>query len=335
MCEVFAIVTDHQGVSMTTGAIPKPTAVLTLVLLAACGPDSAAPPLAVDLQPSFSFQTAGWTAPQNLGATINTTAGEMNATFSPDELSLYFTSDRAGGLGVTDIWISRRECVGCPWQTPVNAGAPINSAGQDAGPRFSNDGHLLFFQSDRTGSGDIYVTRRNDTNDDFAWGTPVLLGGDVNTATGNEQAADYLQSAEDGSGNLYFNRQVGTTPPEIFYAPVSRDGETRGPAVYVSELNVVTANDQHVTIRKDGRELFFSSNRTGGLGGFDLWTSTRRSVHEPWSPPVDLAAPLNTAATDQQPTLSADRRTLLFASNRTGGFGANDLWISTRSPSDR
>jgi Tol biopolymer transport system component len=307
---------------------------LGTTLMVACGPDSAAPRLAADLQPSFSLSSDRWSAPVNLGTTINTAAGEMNATFSPDELSLYFTSDRAGGLGITDIWIARRECVGCPWQTPVNAGAPINSAGQDAGPRFSNDGHLLFFQSDRTGLGDIYVARRNNTNDDFGWGTPVLLGGDVNTATGNEQAADYLQSAEDGIGNFYFNRQVGTAPPEIFSASVTRDGETRGAAVYVSELNVVTAVDQHVTIRKDGRELFFSSNRAGGLGGFDLWTSTRRNVHEPWSPPVDLTAPMNTASTDQQPTLTADGRTLLFASNRAGGSGLNDLWISTRSPSD-
>ena len=322
---------------MRARAIPKLAALLPLVVLAACESDSAAPRVAVDIQPSFSLTSAEWTAPVNIGAPVNTGAGEMNATFSPDELSLYFTSDRVGGLGLTDIWISRRECIGCPWQTPVNPGAPINSAGLDAGPRFSNDGHLLFFQSDRpggVGAGDIYVMRRNDTNDDFAWGAPVLLGGDVNTATGNEQAADYLQSAEGGGANFYFNRMIGATPPEFFYASVSRDGETRGPAVYVSELNVVTATDQHVTIRKDGREVFFSSNRAGGLGGFDLWASSRQSSHEPWSAPVDLAAPLNTTATDQQPTLSHDGRTLLFASNRPGGSGGNDLWVSTRSPSD-
>lgn len=321
---------------MTTGAISKLTAALPFLLLVACGPESAAPPSAADLQARFSLSNAGWSTPVNLGATVNSASGDMNATFSPDELSLYITSDRPGGVGLTDIWISRRECIGCPWGAPVNAGAPINSAAQDAGPRFSNDGHLLFFQSDRPGGvglGDIYVTRRTNTNDDFAWGAPVLLGGDVNTATGNEQAADYLQSAEDGRANFYFNRQTGTTPPEFYYASVSRDGETRGPAVYVSELNVVTATDQHVTIRKDGREVFFSSNRTGGLGGFDLWTSTRRSVHEPWSAPVDLAAPLNTPVTDQQPTLSTDGRTLLFASNRAGGSGGNDLWVSTRTPS--
>ena len=317
---------------MIAGSIPKLTAVLPLVLLVACGPDSAAPRLAADFQPSFSLSSADWSTPRNVGAPVNSTAAEMNSTLSPDELSLYFTSDRPGTNGLTDIWISHRECVTCPWQTPVNAGAPLNSAGQDAGPRFSIDGHLLFFQSDRTGAGDIYVTRRSNPNDDFAWGEPVLLGGDVNTATGNEQAADYLQTAEDGSGNFYFNRMVGTVPPDIYYASVSRDGETRGPAVYVSELNS-TANDQHVTIRKDGKELFFSSNRTGSLGSFDIYRSTRRSAHEPWSAPVGVVA-LNTVANDQQPSLSADGRTVIFTSSRAGTLGGNDLWISTRSPSD-
>lgn len=317
---------------MTTGPITKLSAVLALVLFVACGPDSAAPRFASDLQPSFSLSSAEWSTPVPVGAPVNSAAAEMNSTLSPDELSLYFTSDRPGTAGLTDIWISHRECVACPWQTPVNAGPPLNSGGQDAGPRFSIDGHLLFFQSDRTGLGDIYVTRRNNPNDDFAWGDPVLLGGDVNTATGNEQAADYIQTAEHGSGNFYFNRMVGTVPPDIYYASVSRDGETRGPAVPVSELNS-TGNDQHVTIRKDGRELFFSSNRTGGLGSFDIYRSTRRSAHEPWSAPVGVAA-LNTVANDQQPSLSADGRTVIFTSSRTGGLGGNDLWISTRSPSD-
>jgi len=317
-------------------------AVLALVTLAACGPDSAGPARSVPTQAQYSFARSEWSAPVNVGAVVNSAAGEMNAALSPDELSLYFTSDRAGGLGITDIWVSHRECGDCPWQTPVNLGAPFNSPSQDAGPRLSIDGHLLFFQSDRlatSGGGDIYVSRRNNPNDDFGWGPPVHLGPDVNTTDATENAADYLQSAEDGRGNLYFNRSTPAAPPapaippEIYYASVSRDGETRGPAVFVSELNVITANDQHVTIRKDGRELFFASNRAGGLGGLDLWTSTRRSVHEPWSPPVDMGATVNTLSNDQQPSLSSDARTIVFASNRAGGFGGSDLWISTRTSS--
>lgn len=311
------------------------TALLPLALILACQPDAVGPsPSAENLHASFtSLSDAEWSEPVNLGAVINSAGPDVNAALSPDELSLYFTSDRAGGLGGNDIYVARRDCVDCEWHPPVNLGAPINSASVDAGPRLSNDGHLLFFQSERPGgqgSGDIYVSRRNNTNDDFAWGPPVALGSDVNTAA-NEQAAAYLQSAEDGGGNLYFNRGTLNTV-DLYYASVSRDGETRGPAVAVTELNDPASTDQHATISKDGREILFSSTRPGGLGGFDMWTSTRRSVHEPWSTPVDMPGPMNTASNDMQPSLSANGRTLIFASNRPGGFGANDLYVSTRLP---
>ncbi|MFL5549115.1 MAG: hypothetical protein ACJ77Q_01350, partial [Gemmatimonadaceae bacterium] len=88
---------------------------------------------------------------------------------------------------------------------------------------------------------------------------------------------------------------------------------------------------------KDGRELFFSSNRSGtgitNLGGFDIWTSTRRSANERWSAPINVGAALNTAVNDMQPSLSSDGRTIVFASNRADGSGGLDLWISTRTPS--
>jgi len=275
-----------------------------------------------------------------LQAPINSPASENNAALSPDELSLYFTSDRPGGFGGSDIWVSGRACVDCPWGTPANLGPLFNGPGAEAGPRLSIDGHLLFFQSDRPGgqgSGDIYVSRRANTNDDFAWEPAANLGTGVNTA-GNENAADYLQSAEDGAGNLYFNR--GTTggaaaTVDFYSAAVTRDGETRGTAELVVELSDLTTQDQHASVRKDGREVFIASMRTGGLGGLDLWTSTRQSAHEPWSTPVNLGAPLNTVLTDQQPSLSGDGRTLLFSSNRPGGLGGNDLWIATRTPNGK
>jgi Tol biopolymer transport system component len=318
---------------MRSALIRRVTAASSLTVLIACRSDSAGPALSPDVDVSFSLSSAGWSTPVNLGPVVNSAGADLNAALSPDELSLYFTSDRTGGLGGNDIWVAHRDCVDCAWQAPFNLEGPINSASVDAGPRLSNDGHLLFFQSQRPGghgSDDIYVSRRDNPNDDLAWGEPVLLGPDVNTA-GSEQAATYLQSAEDGTANLYFNRTTTTSAADLYYVSVSRDGEVRGPAVAVSELNDPATIDQHATIRKDGREILFSSTRAGGLGGFDIYTSTRRSVHDPWSTPVGLAPPMNTASNDMQPSLSADGRTLIFASNRTGTFGANDLWMSTRS----
>jgi Tol biopolymer transport system component len=299
-------------------------------LLLACSPES---DQIVYHAQAMAFHDAEWSVPVNLGLTINTAAGEMNAAFSPDELSLYFTSNRAGGFGGTDIWVARRACQDCPWGAPVNMGEGINTPGIDAGPRLSIDGHLLFFQSDRPGGhggADIYMARRANTNDDFAWELVTNLGPGVNTAA-TENAADYLQSAEPGQGNFYFNR-TNPVNGDIFSAAITRDGETRGDAVFVAELSSPTGVDQHVTVRVDGRELFYSSNRPGSVGGFDLYVTTRQDKHGPWAAPVGIAE-LNTTFGDQQPTLSHDGRTLLFASDRPGGSGGQDLWIATRRPS--
>lgn len=301
------------------------------LLLIACSPD---PDQVVFEMQAHSFAHSEWSEPVNLGAPVNSSAGELNATFSPDELSVYFTSTRAGGEGGDDIWVSHRACVDdCPWQTPMNLGPPVNSASVEGGPNLSVDGHLLFFFSARPGGqggNDMYVSRRADPKDDFGWGPAVNLGPEVNTSA-NEAGPHYQQSAENGVANLYFNTTTPGGSQDIYVAPVTRDGETRGPAVLVAELSDPTASDQHVTVRADGREVFIHSNRAGGVGGFDMWMSTRRSVHDPWSTPVNLGAPLNSADTDLQPSLSHDGRTLLFASNRPGGLGGQDLWTSTRT----
>jgi len=305
-----------------------------LPLLLACGPESG--PAAPKLQ-AMSFANSEWSEPVNLGAPINSAANEMNSALSADELSLYFVSNRAGGLGAADIWVSRRASLDGPWGDPVNLGPNVNGSGIEGSPVVSIDGHLLFFSSDRAGGfglNDIYVARRTDKGDDLAWGPAVNLGPDVNTS-GFEAGGFYLQSAEDGSANLYIVRGPNSTAIDIYVAPVTRDGETRGPAVPVVELNDPNPaiTDAHPSVRIDGREIYFHSSRAGGAGGFDLWRSTRPSVHDPWSVPENVGGTLNTAVNDFQPTLSYDGRTLIFASARSGGVGGSDIWMSTRTPS--
>ena len=320
---------------MRTASIARLVQPASLALLVACGSEH--DPVAIKLQ-AMSFAHSEWSEPVNLGPVVNSAAGEQNAMLSPDELSLYFSSNRAASL---DIWVARRACTAaddpaCAWQAPVILGPVINGPGADFAPNLSIDGHLLFFSSvrpDGFGGPDIYVSRRADPNDDFGWQPAVNLGPDVNTATA-ENAPMYLQSAEDGMANLYFNRGINALQQaDIYVAAVTRDGETSGPVVPVSDLNVPNANDAAVTIRVDGRELMFWSTRAGGLGGADLWVSTRQNVHDPWSPPVNLGAPLNSASDDVTPSISFDGRTLIFGSNRPGGAGGNDLWMSTRTSS--
>lgn len=300
-----------------------------------CGPESDAPPLVGLRIQAQRFANSEWSAPVNLGATINTLANEQGPTLSKDGRTLYFGSDRAGGLGSFDLWVARRACSDCSWEPPVNLGPVVNTAASETGPGLSIDEHMLFFTSTRLGGQglmDIYLSHRANPNDDLGWEQPVGVGLDVNTA-GAEAGAEYLQSAEDGAANLYFNRAPVGGTADIYYAPLTRDGETRGPATLVSQLSHPTALDQGSTLRTDGREIFFFSTRPGGIGGNDLWTSTRRSVHDPWSIPANLGSPLNSTAAEQQPGLSSDGRTLVFASSRSGGFGGTDIYVSTRTPS--
>lgn len=313
----------------------KPTLLLSALLLPACDRAPVAPSFRADLEVA-RFEDAAWSEPVNLGAPVNSPDGEMNATLSADELSLYFVSTRVGGLGGADIWVSRRTSPDSPWETPVNLGPGVNSPGLEAAPSLSIDGHLLFFSSARPGghgSNDIYVARRADKNDDLGWGPATSLGPGVNTVA-FEAGGVYLQSAEDGASNLYFARGPNTSKLDIFVAGIKASGETRGPAVPVVELNDATPDisSAHPSVRTDGREVFFHSNRASGLGATDLWVSTRPSVHDPWSTPVNLGTPLNTVAGEFQPTLSLDARTLIFTSNRAGGLGSTDIWMARRQP---
>ena len=317
---------------MTRASIALLASWLTLALCSACEQPSQERVLGIQ---AMSFANSEWSEPANLGPTINTAFNEQGPNLSKDGLTLYFGSDRPGGVGSFDLWVARRACSDCPWDAPVNLGPVVNTTASETGPGLSIDGHMLFFTSNRPGGlglTDLYLSHRADPKDDFGWGPPVGLGPDVNTAA-SEAGAEYLQSAEDGTGNLYFNRAPPGGTADLYYAPVTRDGDTRGPPVLISELSHPTATDQGATLRTDGREIFFFSTRAGGLGGADLWTSTRRSVHDAWSTPMNLGAPLNSPAAEQQPSLSSDGRTLVFASSRSGGFGGTDIWISTRTSS--
>jgi len=66
--------------------------------------------------------------------------------------------------------------------------------------------------------------------------------------------------------------------------------------------------------------------RPGGYGGCDLWITTRASVSNPWSTPINLGSILNSSYIDGQPAISADGSIIVFMSNRTGGLGSHDLW---------
>ncbi len=96
----------------------------------------------------------------------------------------------------------------------------------------------------------------------------------------------------------------------------------------VAALNSAS-NDRNSAVRRDGLEIFFTSQRSGGLGERDIWVSTRASISAPWNPPVNLAV-VNSTGADEMPSLSPDGAILYFSSDRNGGIGGRDLYTAVR-----
>ena len=293
-----------------------------------------------------------WSTPRNLGAVINqsrTTDLNTHPGISKNGLSLYISSTRPGGVnganignnptGFLELWVSQRTSLEAPWGAPVNLDAfntvpVINSIGSNTyAPNFSADGHLLFFSSLRpggSGSSDMYVSRRSNKHDDFAWQEPVNLGPVINSPQADD-APNYFEDEETGIITMYFASTRPAGGNEHIYASILGDDGKFGAAVLVPELSS-TSNETRTSIRRDGLEFFLASTRPNGLiGTNDIWVSTRDNTLDPWSTPVNLGPTVNyPGKITGAPALSWDGTTLYCYSTRPHGFGMRDLYVATR-----
>jgi hypothetical protein len=263
---------------------------------------------------------------------VNSPASDFGPTESKNGLSLYFSSNRDGGVGGEDIYVCRRASLDDPWGPPVNLGAPINTADNDRVPALSRDEHWMFFaRFGATTDADIWSAYRAHTHEDagpFGWQEPARAG--ALNGPMQDIAPTYFQT-EDGRAFLFFasNRPTGSSDYDIYVAEQVAEG-TFGPAARVPELSVSPAQDAKPTIRHDGLEIIFHSTRPGGAGLTDVWSSSRNTPDSEWSVPINLTT-VNTSTADGQPGLSADGLRLYVSTTRPGGLGLNDLWVSTRT----
>ena len=105
---------------------------------------------------------------------------------------------------------------------------------------------------------------------------------------------------------------------------------TFAPPELVAELGADGADDDKPTLTADRLEIYFLSTRDGGLGGGDVWRSTRPDTDAVWDSP-SLVSEVSTASHEKSPAVSEDGLTLWVASDRSGGQGGLDIWVSTRT----
>jgi hypothetical protein len=261
---------------------------------------------------------------------FNTDALEGCPFVSPDGKAFFIASDRAGGEGGLDIWVSTRDYLDDPWGAPTNLGPPINSEHNDFCPTIGRDGRTFFFVSNRPGhcgdtpNADIYTVRfdRNLAVDEVGH-----LGCDVNSDWDEHSP---FPATIPGLGPVLFYSSARPAQPadapgdHNIYMSTFRGG-SYGAGELVPGVNT-EFQDGQPNVRRDGLEMFFFSNRPGAAGN-DIYSSSRESAFDDWSEPVNLGPNVNSVGAETRPSLSWDGRTLYFGSTRGG---SSDIYVTTR-----
>lgn len=206
-----------------------------------------------------------WSVPELMGKEINFESWEPSATISADEKTVFFTSDRAGGFGGTDIYAMKLNKDGS-WSKPENMGSGINTKYDEDAPYIHPDNKTLFFSSKghkTMGGFDIFTTTFNDSTQ--KWSEPENAGYPINTADDDiffiwsaDGTKGYFSSYRPdsyGEKDLYIiHRPEGTSNVLVLKGNIY-DKETKQPV----EANItLTDNDKHEQVA-----TYHSNSSTG------------------------------------------------------------------------
>ncbi len=194
----------------------------------------------------------------------------------------------------------------------------------------------IFLQSGVKDARLLYRARRLAENSRFAAEAvkrpvpfePRSVGPTINTP-----ADEYLPSLTADGNTLIFTRRDDYD--ENFYKSTRQPDGSWGRAEYLSGVNT-TLNEGAQSVNPDGRWLVFTAcNRRndGSQGSCDLYWSQLKDGA--WTKPVPFSAAVNSPQWDAQPAIAPDSKTIYFSSERPGGQGGKDLWVTTRLPNGR
>lgn len=163
---------------------------------------------------------------------------------------------------------------------------------------------------------------------DYVLSTPANLGPAVNSDADDESPS----ISADGLILVFFStRPGGYGELDLWMTTRTTTSEPWGESVNMGPIVNSPDVDWCPSISSDGCTLYFGSRRAGGLGNSDIWVTTRITREDDWSEPVNVGSNVNTAGNDGTPFISEDGLELYFSSLfRDGGYGGDDIWVSTR-----
>lgn len=201
---------------------------------------------------------AVWTEPERMNKNINSDGHESSVSLSFDGKKLYYISDKEGGLGNRDIWVSNMDVKG-KWGASANIGQPINTIYGEEGVFIHPDGKTMYFSSqghNTMGGYDIFKSEFKDGK----WGEPENLGWPINgpdddvffVISANGKHGYYASTKADGQGekDIYKITFLGPDKP---LALSSEDNLLAGlaqPVKNVEALQPIAVKTANVTILK-------------------------------------------------------------------------------------
>jgi hypothetical protein len=285
------------------------------ILLSACGRigfDAALHDAPAQPDASADASLGMFSPPSIVPSLFDPLAQDDTPTVTGDLLELYFESNRAGGVGGLDIWLSKRTSTADPWPQPVVV-AQISTTFADTTPSVASDGLTIWLSSDRPGGigmRDIWVSTRPTRA--AAWSTPTRVP-ELSTTSddrcaGTGSATLLVNVSSDAPGgfgltDIWFATRASTTDPWSGLAPLP-------------EIDTAS-RDSCGHIADGGRAFVFGSDRQSASTTM-IFLATRTTTTAPFEMPVslsELGAPPDDAIT---PWISDDLRYVVFASNRGG-----------------
>ena len=243
-------------------------------------------------------------------ASLSTLSEDSNPAVSPDELTMYFSSNRVPSQGRA-IWVATRAARTDDFGTPSHS-TEIDSAADDRDPEISDSGLTVYWGSTRMGGENLFYATRSLVTQPF-----VDQG--VLAITGNSLAINNAPAVTPDELTLLFSQgglEIALATRPSGAVPFTFDR-------LVSEVNSAPT-DSAPMMSNDGLELFFDSYRTGPDV---IYTAQRASTSDPFSAPTALTELDPPALGAGSPELSADGRTLYF--DRTDAVSI-DIYVATR-----
>lgn len=255
---------------------------------------------------------------ENLGSTINSSKNDFLPRILADGKTLYYLSDKIGGMGGEDIWYSTLDASG-NWSTPKNMSG-LNSSSHEGILAISPDEKVAIVFGNFTGSfggGDLFYSVK--TNE--GWTPPCNLGGTINTKNWESLAC----IGPDGKTLIYSTDKGNGNSSDLYVTFLSENGWSAPLAIG----NINTKNDEkYPFLAADGKTLYFSTDGRFGFGGTDMFVSRRLDDSwTNWSEPINLGKYINTLENDADLSIPASGKiAYIVRSNMPDGYGEKDIY---------